>query len=126
MITDEQIESAKKTTKYSLKGEDVIHEHADCIRFAYEWFDAQSKTKGVLKTPLQIKHLIERWAGRYVSTYDVEVAANLHPEIRGVYPYYNISSKLTNPAKSRIQNLGEAYTQGYEERHDEKDYSRHE
>ena len=126
MITDDQIEAAKKATKYSLSGEEIVHEHNDCIRFAYEWFDAQTKTKGALKTPFQIKHLIERWAGRYVSTYDVEVAATLHPEIRGVYPYYNISSKLTNPSKGRIQHLGEAYTQGQEDRHDPKDYSHHE
>lgn len=126
MISDEQIEAAKKSTKYSLSGEEIIHEHNDCIRFAYEWFDAQTKTKGVLKTPLQIKHLIEHWAGRYVSTYDVDVAANLHPDIHGKYPYYNISLKLTNPSKSRIGDLTEAYTQGYEDRHDLKDYSHHE
>lgn len=126
MITDEQIEAAKKTTKYSLSGERPLHEHNDCIRFAYEWFDAQIKTKGVLRTPFQIKHLIERWAGRYVSTSDVEVAATLHPEIRGVYPFYNISSKLTNPSKGRIQHLAEAYTQDKNDRHEASNYSYHE
>lgn len=126
MITDEQIEAAKKATKYSLGGQEALHEHNDCIRFAYEWFDAQIKTKGVLRTPFQIKHLIERWAGRYVSTSDVEVAATLHPEIRGVYPYYNISSKLTNPSKARIENLAEAYTQDKNKWHDAKNYSYHE
>ena len=126
MITDEQIEAAKKATKYSLGGQEALHEHNACIRFAYEWFDAQIKTKGVLRTPFQIKHLIERWAGRYVSTSDVEVAATLHPEIRGIYPYYNISSKLTNPSKGRIEHLAEAYTQDKNERHDVKNYSYHE
>ena len=126
MITDEQIEAAKKSTQYTLSGEDTIHEHNDCIRFAYEWLDAQTKTKGALRHTLQIKHLIERWAGRYVSTYDVDVAANLHPDIHGKYPHYNISSKLTNPSRSRIQELQEALSQGYDDRHDLENYTHHE
>lgn len=125
MITDAQIEAAKKATIYS-SSEKPLHEHNDCIRFAYEWLDAQVKTKGQSKTLFQIKHLIERWAGRYVSSHDVDVAAHLHPNVRGKYPYYNISSKLTNPSTSRIQNLGQAFTQDQNELHDLRTYARSE
>lgn len=93
MLTDQQIEAGKKTATHTIR--EKLHEHNDCIRFAYEWLDAQIKTKGVQKKPHDLKHLIQRWAGRYVSSSDVEVAAHLHPDIRGQYPYFNISSKLT-------------------------------
>ncbi|CAI8941382.1 hypothetical protein [Pseudomonas sp. IT-P294] len=125
MLTDEQIKAAKKVTPYS-SGESPLHEHNDCIRFAYEWLDAQAKTKGLVKTPFQIKHLIERWAGRYVSTSDVEVAAFLHPDVRGKYPYFNISSRLTNPSTKRILNLDQAFSQNQNDRHDLTNYSRNE
>ena len=121
MLTDAQIESAKKSTKYSDR--EPLHEHNDCIRFAYEWFDAQTKTKGFTKKSFAIKHLVERWAGRYVSTSDVEVAAFLHPDIKGSYPYFNISAKLTNPSKDRISQLGQAFTQDYNDRHNQGDYT---
>ncbi|OAJ46917.1 hypothetical protein [Pseudomonas marginalis] len=125
MLTDEQIEAAKRTTHYS-STEPPLHEHNDCIRFAYEWLDAQVKTKGKLKSPLQIKHLIERWAGRYVSTSDVDVAASLHPQVQGKYPYFTISSKLTNPSATRISSLGQAFSQNQNEYHDLSNYSRSE
>lgn len=125
MLTDERIQAAKTTTLYS-SSERPLHEHNDCIRFAYEWLDAQVKTKGKLKTPLQIKHLIERWAGRYVSTADVDVAASLHPDVQGQYPYFNISSRLTNPSAARISMLGQAFTQDQNERHDLSKYARSE
>lgn len=124
MLSDEQIEAGKKETPY--KQSEPHHEHNDCIRFAYEWLDAQTKIKGYQKQTFALKHLIEKWAGRYVSTSDVEVAATLHPEIRGDYPWYNISAKLTLPSKDRIANLGEAFTQGYEKYLNPEDYSRKE
>lgn len=40
MITDEEIESAKQKTAYTLDSH-----HHDCIRIAYEWLDAQNKIK---------------------------------------------------------------------------------
>jgi hypothetical protein len=125
MLTDQQIESAKKNTRYSTT-EKPLHEHNDCIRFAYEWLDAQAKTKGQTKQIFQIKHLIERWAGRYVSTSDVDVAAHMHPDVKGSYPFYNISARLTNPATSRISALGQAFTQDQNKSHDPKNYSRSE
>lgn len=84
------------------------HEHDDCIRIAYEWLDAQSKTKGVTRKTYALKHIIEEWGGRYVSQSDVEVAAQIHPLVRGVYPHFNISSGLTLPSQRRLEGIGEA------------------
>ncbi len=109
MLTDEQIEDAKKRVTYSL-GE-PHHEHNDCIRIAYEWLDAQERTKGVTRSPRPLKHHIEKWGGRYVSQSDVDVAAELHPDIKGTYPYFNISRRLTLPSESRLDGIGEARTQ---------------
>lgn len=105
MLTDEQIEHGKASAKLQLEGH---FEHNDCIRMAYEWLDAQRKTKTLRKTYDPLKHIIEKWSGRYVSTSDVEVAGWLHPDIRGTYPNFNISSRLTMPALTRLDNIGEA------------------
>ena len=40
MLTDDQIAAAKRGD-YSHPG-DVLHEHNDCIRMAYEWLGAQN------------------------------------------------------------------------------------
>ncbi len=125
MLSDTDIEAGKKRTKYSLRG-DPHHEHNDCIRIAYEWLDAQVKTKERSNKKHDLKHIIEQWGGRYVSQADVDVAAELHPEIRGKYPYFNISSRLTRPSKSRLEGIGEAFTQGYSERGGLADYKRDE
>ena len=106
MLTSQQIAAAKRATKYGPDG--AHHEHDDCVRIAYEWLDAQDKTQGVTKKTFAIKHIIERWAGRYVSQSDVEVAAHLHPGIRGTYPRFNISSRLREPSLSRLEGIGEA------------------
>lgn len=112
-LTDEEIEVGKTCTTYSLR-EGPHHEHPDCIRMAYEWLDAQPK----LKTPnkrqhLALKHIIERWGGRYVSTTDVDVAAQMHPDIIGEYPYFNLSSKLVWPNERRLETIGEAGKHGH-------------
>jgi hypothetical protein len=125
MLSDTEIEAAKMRTMYSLK-EGGHHQHNDCIRIAYEWLDAQVKTKSLSKKRHALKHMIEQWAGRYVSQSDVDVAAELHPQIRGAYPYFNISSRLTRPTKTRLQGVGEAFTQGYSERGGLADYRRDE
>lgn len=124
MISDTDIERAKSQTRYTLK--DVHHDHPDCIRIAFEWLDAQVKTKNCTRKALPLKHLIEKWAGRYVSTSDVEVAAQLHPQIKGAYPYFNIGVRLTEPSRVRLVNLPEAFTHGYNTRHEAKTYSYHE
>ncbi|PKP78619.1 MAG: hypothetical protein CVT81_03010 [Alphaproteobacteria bacterium HGW-Alphaproteobacteria-3] len=122
MLTANQIEKGKQTTTYTES--DPRHEHDDCVRIAYEWLDAQPKLKGHSRSARPIKHLIERWAGRYVSTSDVEVAAHLHPEIRGRYPYFNLSSRLVEPSLERLRNIGEANKHSnYRDDHQLTDYS---
>ena len=122
MLTDNQINAAKA----ALSIPDANHEHNDCIRIAYEWLDAQVKTKGSREVANPLKHLIENWAGRYVSANDVQVAASLHPRIIGVYPRFNISSRLTDPSIRRLQGIGQANTQGQRENHDPAAYKRQE
>jgi hypothetical protein len=112
MITAREISDAKERTDYG--NEKVLHEHDDCIRIAYEWLDAQAKTKNVTKHRFALKHIIENWGGRYVSQSDVEVAAELHPDIRGSYPYFNISARLTLPSRARLADIFQAKTQHYE------------
>jgi hypothetical protein len=124
MLSDEEIETGKKNTKYSL--DSPHHEHNDCIRMAYAWLDAQAKTKGTTKKTYALKHIIEKWAGRYISTTDVEVAAHLHPEIKGQYPHFNISARLTEPSKKRLENISEAFKHDYRNRFDPSIYSHHE
>lgn len=105
MLSDTDIEIAKQHTVYKTAPR---HEHPDCIRLAYEWLDAQTKLTGAPVTWRPIKHLIERWAGRYVNQTDVEVAATLHPEIRGRYPNYSISMRLIRPHERHFDGIGEA------------------
>lgn len=107
MLTDDAIESAKALTKYSTPGY-KLHEHNDCIRMAYEWLDAQKKTKSSTKQTNPLKHIIEKWSGRYVSQSDVEVAAFMHPEIHGTYPYFNISATyraIYKPAQGNMRSV---------------------
>jgi hypothetical protein len=116
ILTDEQIEEAKKWTKYSTA--EQLHQHNDCIRIAYEWLDAQDIIVSKQSHAFALKHLIEKWGGRYVSQSDVEVAACMHPRIRGSYPRYNISARLTLPADDRLDGIGEAHTHpNYREQH---------
>lgn len=122
MLTAKDIAEAKRR----LNKPEGLHQHDDCIRIAYEWLDAQVTTKGFCRRQFPLKHLIERWAGRYVSQSDVEVAALLHPDIRGNYPYFNISSRLTEPSTNRLSGIGEAGNHHYRDIHKTKDYSRHE
>ena len=93
---------------------------------AYEWLDAQKKIKNPTTKTYALKHIIEKWAGRYVSTTDVDVAAFLHPETHGTYPHFNISARLTQPSDSRLSGISEALTQGYRDRFDTSVYSAHE
>jgi len=118
MLSDQEIEAAKARIKYSLP-DGGHHEHNDCIRIAYEWLDAQKKIKNPTKKTYAIKHLIEKWAGRYVSRSDVEVAALLHREIHGTYPHFNISTRLTEPSIERLKNISEAFNHNdYRDQHD--------
>ncbi len=125
MLRDSEIDNAKKLTKDSLS-DGPYHERNDCIRIAYEWLDAQVKIKGTVSIIYPVKHLIEKWAGRYVSTADVEVAAFMHPEIRGKYPRFNISARLTEPTIERLSNISEAFSHNYRKRFDPSVYKYHE
>ncbi|WP_395378141.1 hypothetical protein [Marinicella sp. W31] len=117
-ITDAAIKLAKNNTCYEHK--DVHHEHNDCIRIAIEWFDAQVIIENKIRESYPLKHIIEAWGSRYISQSDVEVAANLHPSIFGLYPFYNISRKLICPSNYRLSKIGEA---GKHENYKNKDYS---
>ena len=104
-LSDEAIKLAKTKAGFDFPNPD---ESNDCVRIAYEWLDAQTKVRTVTRRSLALKHIIESWAGRYVSQYDVEVAAQMHPKIIGKYPRYNLSARLTEPAKFRLDGIEEA------------------
>lgn len=122
MLTSADIAAAKKTYRYS-NPKDILHEHDDCIRLAYEWLDAQNTIATPNKKYRPLKHIIEKWAGRYISQSDVEIAAAMHPRIHGSYPNFNLSSRLVLPSDRRLQGIREALTQGYRERLDQRTYA---
>jgi hypothetical protein len=121
-LTPEKIRAAKDRVHYEHRGE-VLHEHDDCVRLAYEWLDAQKTIASRRRRYRPLKHIIEKWAGRYISQSDVEVAAYLHPRISGVYPEFNLSARLTLPSDRRLQGIGEALTQDYRDRLDTSTYA---
>ena len=122
MLTSEQISNARTICKYECP-EEAYHEHDDCVRVAYEWLDAQRTSTTPGKHEVELKRIIERWAGRYVSQADVELAAHLHPRISGSYPGFNLDDRLTLPCESRLRAISEAMTQGYRKRHDPAIYA---
>ena len=119
IITDEQIKEAKANTPYSLEAH---HVNDDSIRAAYHWLDAQPKLLCITTKPLILKHVIERWAGFYVSRSDVEVAAHMHPDIHGYYPYYNIHCNFVHPLDCRLVGLIHHRTGQPSRRYDNKTY----
>ena len=123
MLSAEQIAATKKGFRYSHPA-NVFHEHDDCIRMAYEWLDAQNVRATPPKESRDLKHIIEKWAGRYISETDVEVAAAMHPRIRGKYPNFNLSTRLVLPSDRRLEGIGEALTQqGHRDLLDPKVYA---
>ena len=124
MISDAMIEKAKKETVYSLEPH---HSHNDCIRIAYQWFDAQKKIKTTSSKKHSIKTIIREWAGRFISISDIEIAAFLHPDIHGKYPFFNISSYLTEPSIERLKIIPEAFKHpGYRDNFNPSTYKYHE
>jgi len=89
---------------------------------AYEWLDAQNIVGTPNKKYRPLKHIIEKWAGRYISQSDVEVAAAMHPRICGTYPNFNLSARLVQPSDGRLEGIGEALTQDYRERLEPRTY----
>ena len=122
MLTSAQISDAKRHVRYEHKSE-AFQEHDDCVRLAYEWLDAQSTIASSSKKSRPLKHIIEKWAGRYVSQSDVELAAFIHPRVSGKYPDFNLSARLVLPSHRRLNGIGEALTQDYRERLDPKIYA---
>lgn len=81
----------------------------DAVRICFEWFDAQRKTKQINPLPRLSKHAIERWCGCLITEPSVEVAARLHPEIKGnQYPNFNISRCLVRPHTRRLRKIKSA------------------
>lgn len=111
-LTNQKIAQTVAGFKYS-NDVDAFHEHYDCVRIAYQWFDAQNTRSNSTRHHHFRKELIKEWAGRYVSNADLEVAAFLHPRMAGAYPSFNLSKRLINPCKSRLGGIGEAFTQNY-------------
>jgi len=106
-LYDDEIERAKSEHFYGSLP--PFHEHNDCIRAAYEWLDAQvpftvTSRRNVTFRPL--KHIIERWFGRYITRTDVEIAASMHPSIRFSYDDgYNLGEHLILPSPARVRHL---------------------
>ena len=109
MLTDARIEEEKK--KFGMPQN--TQSSSDCVRIAYAWFDAQVKTGRIARASIEIKNVINAWGARYVSIDDVEIAACLHPEIRGSYPSYNIHEHFTRPNKRRLACIPEVGKRPY-------------
>lgn len=91
---------------------DGHHEHPDCVRMAGAWLQAQHQIKGCTKSQLALKHIIECWCSRYICAHDVTVAATMLG-LKGEYPFFNISSRLTLPDKTRLDNISQAFEHNY-------------
>lgn len=69
----------------------------------------------LLEEKNNLKRLMDDWGGREISQNDIEIAAYLHPEIKGECPFYNISSQLAFPSAERLRGIGESFRHGYQE-----------
>jgi len=104
VLTDAQIEAAKAKEASLIAGQpasDLV------IMAAFEGLDAQPRIKSPSSKSRPLKHIIENWAGCYVSMADVKIAAWLHPDITGEYPRFNIAFSMTRPSAARLQNIGQ-------------------
>jgi len=107
---DNQIEQAiaELLESGTLRSRYFYHESHDSTRIAFAWFDAQKTIKTGNRWMMPLKHMIESWGCRYCSTDSVVVAAHLHPRIKGKYPAFNLSARLTLPASERLFEIDEA------------------
>jgi hypothetical protein len=108
--TDKQI--VDTIAQYSHR-KGALHKNPECVKIAFAFLDAQVKTKKPCSEGKPLKHIIEGWAGTYVSMSDVEMAAILHPEIQGEYPYFNISNRLVFPCYERLKGLTTPFKEKY-------------
>lgn len=109
--TDQEIEreiaKLKKTNAFRFVGGHWSESH-DSVRISAAWLSAQKRIKNPKSCwYMPLKHVIECWGGRYVSTSDVIVAASLLG-LKGNYPEFNISKRLTRPAVERLAPIKEA------------------
>lgn len=104
-ITKEQAEKAMLESN-------GFHQHVDCILIAGEWLEAQKPTKGATRCQYALKHMIESWADRYVSSDDVAVAAKILG-IKGEYPRFHFDGRLIYPSNDRLIGIGEAGKHDY-------------
>ncbi|MFJ5446079.1 hypothetical protein ACIKP9_07550 [Methylobacillus methanolivorans] len=102
-LSDETISLAKERANYA--GFVPVHQNNDCIRIAYAWLDAQTKTANLREVPVSQRGLIRSWGGALVMYADIIVAAELHPEIHGTYPNLNLSKELTLPDQARLARI---------------------
>lgn len=80
------------------------------IRIAAEFLNAQKRRKKPSFRFLPMKHIIEAWAGHFISQGDVEVAAKL-VGLCGTYPLFNLSLKLVVPNPDLLAEIPCAYRQ---------------
>ncbi len=66
--------------------------------------------------------MIVDWSGREVSQTEIEIAADLHPVIKGEYPYYNLRSELTFPSAERLRGISEPFKHDCEEQYIVENY----
>lgn len=121
MISDEMIDKAKA----QIKSDTIDYSSTnDSIRVAYHWLDAQNTIKGSCSKALDLKRLIREWAGLFVTTLDVELAAFLHPKIKVKYSKFNISARLTEPSLERLKDIKAANSHpGYRDDYDPTCYT---
>ena len=75
------------------------------VRICMEWLAAQTPKVSAASQELPLKHVIEKWAGSYVSTTHVKVAAELL-HIPGDYPLYHLQSNWVWPDIARLAPYG--------------------
>ena len=83
---------------------------------AFQWLDAQIKTKHLRSYVIDIKHLVEDWAGFYISKSDVLAAARYHKYIFCDGRLINISLKLVKPRVTRLNSISEKSTHFYNDK----------
>lgn len=75
------------------------------VRIAMEWLAAQMPKVSGASQELPLKHIIENWAGSYVSTTHVKIAARLL-HIPGEYPLFHLQSNWVFPNIDRLVPYG--------------------
>jgi hypothetical protein len=102
MITTQQVQDAMECAPRALAGNPTSEKG---IRIAYEWLDAQRKTKSQSHGLAKAKGIIEVWSASYVSVTDVEIAESLHPDVTLAGSYLNLSKRLTRPNIRRLEGI---------------------